>query len=436
MEQFESTNFKADIYTKQSISDIARWTIEEHLMVEQDYGDPFYICDLGDVIAKDRQWQELLPTVETFYAVKCNPDPAILKLMVGRHRSFDCASKREIEMVLDAGASPDRIIYANPYKQVSHLRYAKEKGVSLMTFDTMEELQKVKRVYPEAKLVLRMLFDDPSAVYKLGSKFGCPLDDIPGLMQLAKALAMEIIGVSFHIGSGASNPEVFSGAISCAKSLFDAGRALGHDMKLLDIGGGYPGRENFKPGFQQFADAISESLKRHFPSGCGVRVIAEPGTYYVESAVHLVANVIATRDGNNNGADQKSGKLTKYYYLNTGLYNSFSPLFTDPNFFAPPYPLRKLQKDEPLYPSCIWGPTCDATDCLFPDCKLPLLTAGDFVIFQNMGAYASSTSCDFNGFGTPKSYYVAPKESLPILREIFQDSTMSKGVVFDEQASV
>ena len=59
--------------------------------------------------------------------------------------------QKEIQLVLDAGASPDRIIFAHPYKQESHLRFAQEKGVRLMTFDTEEELYKVKRVHPEAQ---------------------------------------------------------------------------------------------------------------------------------------------------------------------------------------------------------------------------------------------------------------------------------------------
>ncbi|XP_022088366.1 ornithine decarboxylase-like [Acanthaster planci] len=412
---------KISMYEKESISMIAKWSIEANSSAERDYDDPFYICDLGDVIAKDRKWQELLPTVETFYAVKCNPDLAILRLLVGLGRGFDCSSKREIQMVLDAGASPDRIIYANTCKQESHLRYAKEKGVSLMTFDSADELQKIDRVYPEATLVLRMRYDDPNAVYKLGSKFGCSQDSIPRLMELAKTLGLNVVGISFHIGAGARDPNMFAGAISCAKTLFGVGKAVGYDMTLLDIGGGFPGKTSFRIGFQQFAEAISESLEEHFPADCGVRVIAEPGTFYVQSAVHLVANVIATRKvGASSDILQENSKLKKHYFVNTGLYNSFNALYTVPDYFAPPCPLRELEEDEPFYPSCIWGPTCDATDCIFPDCRLPELRAGDFVIFRDMGAYASSASCDFNGFGTPTSRYTATRKYLPLLREVFQ----------------
>ncbi|XP_022090085.1 ornithine decarboxylase-like [Acanthaster planci] len=269
--QFKSAHLGTAIslYDRQSISDTAKGIIKANPSAKRDCDDPFYICDLGDVIAKDRKWRELLPTVETFYAVKCNSDPIILRLLIGLGRGLDCASKREIQMVLDAGASPDRIIYAHPCKQGSHLRYAKENGVKLMTFDSADELRKICNVFTEAKLVLRMKYDDPSAVINLGSKFGCPLDGIPRLMEAAKTLGMDVVGISFHVGTGSKDPKVFAGAISYAKTLFRVGKAIGYDMTLLDIGGGFPGKTSFRVGFQQFAEVISESLKEHFRQAAG-----------------------------------------------------------------------------------------------------------------------------------------------------------------------
>ncbi|XP_022090098.1 ornithine decarboxylase 1-like [Acanthaster planci] len=112
------------------------------------------------------------------------------------------------------------------------------------------------------------------------------------------------------------------------------------------------------------------------------------------------------------GIIKENGK-TQPQYINAGLYNSFHDLCIDPDSFdRQPFPLRELELDEPFYSSCIWGPTCDQLDCVYRDCKLPLLRAGEFIIFRDMGAYVSTLSCGFNGYGTPTYYHIAPIESL------------------------
>ena len=91
------------------------------------------------------------PRIEPYYAVKCNSDINLLKLLAFLGVGFDCASKNEIQTILDLGVSADRIIYANPCKQLSYLQYAYENGVNLMTFDNEQELYKIKVTHPNAK---------------------------------------------------------------------------------------------------------------------------------------------------------------------------------------------------------------------------------------------------------------------------------------------
>ena len=85
-----------------------------------DVEDAFFICDLADVVRKMKIWREQLPRVTPFYAVKCNEDPAMLGMMEKLGANFDCASKAEIKRILAMGVSADRIIFANPCKQVCH----------------------------------------------------------------------------------------------------------------------------------------------------------------------------------------------------------------------------------------------------------------------------------------------------------------------------
>ena len=95
---------------------------------QRDSDVPFYLVNLGAVTAKLGEWERHLPRVKPFYAVKCNPDPAVLDLMAKNDTGFDVASKKEIEQALKLGVDPSNLIFANPCKLSSHIKYAAAKG--------------------------------------------------------------------------------------------------------------------------------------------------------------------------------------------------------------------------------------------------------------------------------------------------------------------
>ncbi|XP_052074522.1 ornithine decarboxylase-like [Mytilus californianus] len=144
----DSTNSQIELVERQHSIDSL---IKEKIHQIRSDENPFFIGDLGDIIRKHRIWQKCFPTVVPFYAVKCNDFYPVLRLMADMGLSFDCASKIEIQKILDLGVDPTRIIYANPYKQLSFLRYAADNDVAMMTFDCEDELEKIKEVYPAAK---------------------------------------------------------------------------------------------------------------------------------------------------------------------------------------------------------------------------------------------------------------------------------------------
>ena len=111
----------------------------------QDDKDAFYVADLGDILKKHLRWLKALPRVTPFYAVKCNDSRAIVSTLAAIGTGFDCASKTEIQLVQGPGVPAERIIYANPCKQVSQLKYGASNGVQMMTFDSEIELMKVTR---------------------------------------------------------------------------------------------------------------------------------------------------------------------------------------------------------------------------------------------------------------------------------------------------
>nr|CCC96034.1 unnamed protein product [Trypanosoma congolense IL3000] len=201
-------------------------------------------------------------------------------------------------------------------------------------------------------------------------------------------------------------------AITDSRRVFDMGNELGFDMHLLDIGGGYPGTRDDLLKFEEIAEVINSALEKYFPPDPSLTVIAEPGRYYVASAFTLAVNVIAKkvaaaeRDESNNQSEVN--KQPYMYYVNDGVYGSFNCILYD-HAVVKPLPQRKIAPGEKLYPASVWGPTCDGLDRIIEHCELPEMSVGEWMLFEDMGAYTVVGSCTFNGFRTPEVYYVFSK---------------------------
>ncbi|NP_001040457.1 ornithine decarboxylase isoform X1 [Bombyx mori] len=359
--------------------------------------DPFYVMDLGEVVARYQQWKELLPRVEPFYAVKCNDDKLLLTTLAALGTGFDCASKAEIELVTSLGVPPERIIFANPAKMASHIRYASAVGVDVMTFDSEIELMKIKQYMPHAQLLIRIRCDAASAQCPLGIKFGCdPVTEAPRLLKLASVLGLDVAGVSFHVGSGAAEAAVFGRGVQLARSLFSAARDLGLRPRLLDLGGGYPGIAAQHHFMLEIAEVVNAALESHFPER-SVRVVAEPGRYFAAAAYTLAAMVHSKREiPAKEGEDADTHTM---YFINDGVYGSFNCVLYDHQIVSAE-PLH--DRADSVLPCSVWGPSCDALDCVMESALLPPLDAGDWLVFRDMGAYTIPIASPFNGFPVPR----------------------------------
>ncbi|GAA5860364.1 hypothetical protein JCM8547_003477 [Rhodosporidiobolus lusitaniae] len=382
----------------------------------------FFVADLAEVYRQHERWmRELGERVQPFFAVKSNPDPYVLRLMAALGMGFDCASQPEISSVLALpDVDPSRIIYANPCKAASFIRNAQKHGVDCMTFDNADELAKVRKYHPDARMVLRILTDDSSSLCRLGLKFGAPLGEVRGLLKRAKQLGVDVVGISFHCGSGCKDPTTFGDAIRRARWAFDVGAEEGFKFDLLDIGGGFE-----HDNFDQIAAILRVALTEHFPlngMGKGVKVIAEPGRYYVSRAFELATNIIArraAREGTNDEAsmlelarmdeDDDEAKPMTMYYINDGVYSSFNSLMFDHQVVYPHvltlssafHGEGPVTSPDAEFESCsIWGPTCDSIDCVQSKAVLPvnLVQVGDWLRWDTMGAYTICAASQFNGF--------------------------------------
>jgi len=393
----------SDIVKKYSVEHANERTVEtiiaEKLLDETlEKEEAFYILDLGAVLKKYQQWVTALPRVHPFYAVKCNPNPAIIRTLANLGVNFDCASKTEIQQILGGNIAASRIIYANPTKMKSHINYAKSSGVDLMTFDNVFELEKIAECYPESRLLLRIITDDSQSICKFSTKFGAPMDQIDTILAKAQSLNLNVTGVSFHVGSGCMSVNSFIAAIRSAHRVFQRAQQFGFNFTMLDLGGGWPGTDDDGIRFDDIAAAISPVLDNLF--GPEIRIIAEPGRYFVSTSHTLIVNVFAKREMR----DENNAKKF-LYYINDGVYQSFNCIFFDhvhptPLVFAP-----GTRTD--TFKCTIFGPTCDSMDCIAKDILLPELEVGEWLYFKNMGAYTTAAASPFNGFKAhPTTFYI------------------------------
>ncbi|XP_005318146.2 ornithine decarboxylase isoform X1 [Ictidomys tridecemlineatus] len=355
--------------------------------------DPFMVADLDMLASRHATFRQALPRVWPFYAVKCSSSPWVLRVLAALGTGFDCASQVELEQVLSLGVAPSRIIFANPCKASAHIQYAAHRGVKLLTFDSEEELTKVAKHHPEARLVLRILAEDSKSRFPLNTKFGASLEACGHLLTRARDLGLAVVGVSFHVGSDCQTPQSFAQAIADCRRVFQMGHGAGHHMSLLDLGGGFPGAEGSEPAFEEMASVINAALAQDFPEDTGVEVIAEPGRFYMASVCTAAVNIIGKKAVLGPGGHRKL-----LYYLNEGQYGSFRIFLREPTPRTP-IVVKEFLSEPRLFPCTLYGPTCDAFDRLsLEEVWLPELDVGDWLIFPSVGAYTCSMSSTFNGF--------------------------------------
>ncbi|KAI8469070.1 MAG: pyridoxal-dependent decarboxylase [Monoraphidium minutum] len=379
--------------------------------------DTFYVYDFGEVARLHGLWVAALPRVAPFYAVKCNPEPGLVAMLDALGAGFDCASIQELERAAAHGVPQSRVIFANPCKRPADFRYAAEKGVEYTTFDCASELEKIAAGYPAFKCVLRIRCDDETCKINLGLKYGADPDaDVPGLLAHARRLGLQVVGVSFHVGSGCQNVSVYADAIRRARGAFDAAAAMGYgDMHLLDVGGGFtaPYDPSSADLFYRTAAVINGAIHEHFPPGCGVRIIAEPGRYFAETSATLFTTILGQRAP---GAPPRPPSVgagapavpppppgPRDYWLSDSTWGSFR-IQVAVDGLEPAYAVLRSPLLPPPGPeldapgACrLWGDSGRDGDCVHGGATLPRLRDGDWLAFDYAGAYTICSASRFAG---------------------------------------
>jgi ornithine decarboxylase len=345
------------------------------------------------------QFRKYMPRVQVYFAVKANSAPEIVRTFYEAGGSFDVASLAEFltvhENVKDLPEEQrqafiwDRIIYANPIKATETLEQL-DPYKPLVTYDNYEEVLKIARHAPRAGLVLRLRVPNTGSMVELSSKFGALPGEAVDLIAFARNNKLEVEGLSFHVGSQCTNVQNYIQALQLSAEVFAEAKSRGFELKLLDIGGGFPAHyDDTIPAFKTLAKAINPELDRLFPSP--IEILAEPGRFLVASAATAISKII--------GKAVREGKLC--YYVNDGVYHTFSGVIFD----HCQYPLKSFKKG-PAQICSVFGPTCDALDTISLAEHLPELALGDLLYAPNIGAYSAASSTSFNGFPPARVVHV------------------------------
>ena len=339
-------------------------------------------------------WRNYLPQVQPFYAVKCNADKTILKWLVGRGSSFDCASAREMYMVseLYGGRPPnDSILFANPCKTPQDIEAANALGVKQVTVDSVEEIVKMDAANYRPEVILRLAVDDAGSSCPFGAKFGAAPSQASEIACAAKSFDMPVVGLSFHIGSGNDRPIAYNHAVKDCQSVWEeiALKGFVDSFKVLDLGGGWSHKAEI---FKEQAEAAQRALQY---GQRAITVIAEPGRFFAAPCYDLYVRVIGKKPKNGGGWR---------YTLDESIYGQFSCVPFD--HAKPRLGRLKISPDQHIKrrnsSAILFGRTCDSLDWIANSVAMEELEVGDWLYIPEMGAYTTSTSTEFNGFPKPQ----------------------------------
>jgi ornithine decarboxylase len=372
--------------------------IHEFLRNRREDG-PCLVVDLDVVRDNYQTFARALPDSRVFYAVKANPAPELLRLLVSLGSCFDTASVAEIEMVLAAGAQANRISFGNTIKKERDIARAYELGVRLFAVDCKAEVEKVARAAPGAKVFCRFLFNCVGAEWPLSRKFGCDPEMAVEVLEHAHRAGLEAYGVSFHVGSQQRRTQAWDEALKSASTIFRACAERGINLSMVNLGGGFPTKYLKEvPAVQSYGRSIFRALRKHFGNRIPETII-EPGRGMVGNAGMIEAEVVLV-------SKKSEREEVRWVYLDIGKFGGLAETMDE----SIRYPIRTPRDGDPVAPCVLAGPTCDSADVMYEKkpYDLPVsLEIGDKVLIEGTGAYTATYSAvAFNGFEPLKTYHI------------------------------
>ena len=360
---------------------------------------PCLVVDLDVVRDNFGVFAKALPDSRVFYAVKANPAPELLSLLVSLGSCFDTASVAEIELVLAAGAGAERISFGNTIKKERDIARAYALGLRLFAVDCKAEVDKIGRAAPGAKVFCRFLFGCAGAEWPLSRKFGCDPEMAVEVLDHAHKLGLEAAGVSFHVGSQQRRTAAWDEALKSAAAIFRACADRGVNLTMVNLGGGFPTKYlRDVPAVEAYGRSIFRALRKHFGNAIPETII-EPGRGMVGNAGVIEAEVVLV-------SNKSEHDHVRWVYLDIGKFGGLAETMGE----SIRYPIKTPRDGDEVGPCVLAGPTCDSADVLYErrPYDLPIsLEIGDKVLIEGTGAYtATYAAVAFNGFQPLRTFHI------------------------------
>lgn len=333
------------------------------------------------------------------YAVKANSNPQILKFFKGQKTGADVVSGGEIKRALQSGFKGPDIIFSGVGKTAEEIEFGINKKIAQFNIESLQELERIASIAKRKKKKVNVSFrlnpqvnPDTHPYITTGfkeNKFGMDNSFIPDLILLLNRNKkfVDLVGVSFHIGSQLTSISPFIDAVENTIPVYEALQELGFPMKYFDVGGGIGITYDKEKAFplKQYGQEIERRTKH-----LGCQLLLEPGRFIMGPAGVLLTRVeYIKKTPYKNFVIVDSGM---HHLMRPSLYQSYHQIL----------PLKKATgKAADLD---VVGPICESSDWLARQRKMPLPKQGDILAIGETGAYGFVMASDYNLHARPKEF--------------------------------
>ncbi len=364
--------------------------------IAEQFGTPAYVYSRSALSAALQEFHETLAAhpagagALVCFAVKANPNLAILNLFARLGAGFDIVSGGELQRVLAAGADPKKVVFSGVGKTAAEMRQALEAGIFCFNIESIPELDRLNEVAGElgkkAPISLRVNPNvDPKTHPYISTglkaaKFGVAYDDALALYRRAAALPhIEVAGIDCHIGSQLLDPSPFAEALDRILALIDQLAAEGIRIHHVDLGGGLGIKyraDQVQPTVAAYLNPLLDKLK-----GRGLKVVLEPGRRLVGNAGLLLTRIEYL----------KAGEEKNFAIIDAAMNDLMRPaLYEAWHDIVPVTPRDGATQDYDVV-----GPVCETGDFLGQARPLNA-QPGDLLAVMSAGAYGMAMASNYN----------------------------------------
>ncbi len=356
------------------------------------HGTPLFVYSAGELggryDALDQAFRGVVHTI--CYSVKANPNLAVVATLAARGSGADVTSGGELFRAQRAGVPAERIVYSGVGKTDAEIDEALAAGIKMFNVESQAELRHIDAragaAGVRAPIAFRVNPDvDPKTHPYIStglrtSKFGIPITEAPSAYAEAKALEhVDVVGIDCHIGSQLLSTDPFADALNRVRLLLIELREAGHEIRILDVGGGLGVRyrDEAPPPVETYANVIAESV-----GGLDCEIVLEPGRWIAAGAGVLVTRVLYEKRNEDKTFVIVDAAMNDL--IRPALYESYQAI----------EPVGPPRGDDRVVD--VVGPVCESGDFLARDRVLPATLEGDLLAVHSAGAYGFAMSSNYN----------------------------------------